>query len=345
QQPKLMDEKILFSQLQLFFPDIAENYTDSGIEELFPAPLLSDVTPTFNLKFQNQERKIIAKVRKTNSRKGITKTGSSKKSPDSKKRTKIPRSKIDRNDRIESQNQNLKEGKVIPNPSLQIQELAIALSASNINPTMFTADFLQVSGIIPGDWELARKPVTNPRASQISYKNGVNVAAQPGTVTFFEGMAKKTPQEMQLSQVVRNSVEKLAQADYRAIVISPKSLFAWKEGEDIAKNFITNTLIAPGAWRDYGKTPAQATINFLYQLDRCSMSLSVNDARLQQQDKSAIPALLFSGNFNYNLAQYSPQERISQIYQRIDGWQTDFDTYSEIVNQRFLGQQQSVFPM
>ncbi|MBZ8178915.1 MAG: hypothetical protein SAL07_00275 [Oscillatoria sp. PMC 1051.18] len=234
---------------------------------------------------------------------------------------------------------------MIPNPSLQIQELAIALSASNINPTMFTHDFLKVSGIVPGDWELARKPVINPRASQISFKNGVNVAAQPGTVTFFEGMANKTPEQMQVSNVVRNSVEKLAQADYRAIVISPKSLFAWKEGEDIAKNFITNTLIAPGPWREYGKGPAQATINFLYQLDRCSMSLSVNDARLQQQDKSAIPALLFSGNFNYNLAQYSPQERISQIYQRIDSWQADFDTYREIVNQRFLGQQQSVFPM
>ena len=63
-------------------------------------------------------------------------------------------------------------------------------------------------------------------------------------------------------------------------------------------------------------------------------------------DKSSIPALLFAGNFNYNLAGANPEEVIAKLKKGIDDWQSDLSAFQEVVNQRFLAQQQpaSLFP-
>ncbi|XZO03386.1 MAG: hypothetical protein ACM65L_06630 [Microcoleus sp.] len=47
-------------------------------------------------------------------------------------------------------------------PIPQFEELAIALIASNLNPTHFTPDFLFGSGIVPEHWQLAHPPRATP---------------------------------------------------------------------------------------------------------------------------------------------------------------------------------------
>ncbi|NET70124.1 MAG: hypothetical protein F6K62_03525 [Sphaerospermopsis sp. SIO1G2] len=47
------------------------------------------------------------------------------------------------------------------NKNFEIQELAIAITAKNLKPTIITPDVLKSTGIIPQDWELAREPVFN----------------------------------------------------------------------------------------------------------------------------------------------------------------------------------------
>ncbi len=237
-----------------------------------------------------------------------------------------------------------------PTQIQDIQEIAIAISAKNLNPTMLSQDFLKLSGIVPSDWELARKPVQSPRLSQVSFQNNVNIVAQPGTISFMEAIGKKTAKELKIPQVVRNYVEKLPQAEYQALNISLKSLVPFPGHQDAPRKYITGTLLSPGPWQKFGKAPLQAGINFLYQLERCECSLSINEARLQQQDKPTIPALLFAGSFIYNLASDREQERLNQLGQGIDNWETDWETFREIVYQKFLGQeylgqQQSVFPV
>ncbi|MBD1944544.1 hypothetical protein H6F78_07660 [Coleofasciculus sp. FACHB-64] len=46
-----------------------------------------------------------------------------------------------------------------PTPTPAFEELAIALIASNFNPTLLTPDFLKYSGIVGSDWKLA-EPMT-----------------------------------------------------------------------------------------------------------------------------------------------------------------------------------------
>lgn len=48
-------------------------------------------------------------------------------------------------------------------------------------------------------------------------------------------------------------------------------------------------------------------------------------------------AILFAGNFNYNVNPEANQEDIvAQITKFLDNWQTDLEEFREIVNQKFL---------
>jgi hypothetical protein len=66
---------------------------------------------------------------------------------------------------------------------LQIQELAIAIIAKNINPTVLNTDFLKYTGVIPSDWELERSPVYANGVAQIIFSNGLAIVAQPNRIT------------------------------------------------------------------------------------------------------------------------------------------------------------------
>ncbi|MGK7872625.1 MAG: hypothetical protein AB4426_04730 [Xenococcaceae cyanobacterium] len=229
-------------------------------------------------------------------------------------------------------------------PIREIEEIAIAISAKELNPTILTHDFLKFSGIVPKDWELGKQPVLSARLAQLSFQNGVNIVAQPRTISFIETISTKDVEKLKAPEVARKYIEKLPHAEYEGLNISPKSLVPFPQHQDAARRYVTETLLAPGPWQEFGKAPVQAGINLLYQLDRCQLSLSINEANLRQEGKPTIPALLFSSNFNYNFNQYSAHERPRQLGERIDNWKTDLEMFREIIQQWFLKQQESVFP-
>jgi hypothetical protein len=84
----------------------------------------------------------------------------------------------------------------------------------------------------------------------------------------------------------------------------------------------------------------QAGIDLLYQFEGCQLNLKVNQAVLQIPDRQPVSALLFSGNFNYRLNNPDPQARIKVANQYLAAWQSDLETFSGIVHERFLAQQQ-----
>lgn len=65
------------------------------------------------------------------------------------------------------------------NRTLEIQELAIVVTAKNYDPSLLNPGFLKHSGVVPEDWQLSGQPVVTERGSQIVFNNGVYVGAQP----------------------------------------------------------------------------------------------------------------------------------------------------------------------
>ncbi|MEM1368853.1 MAG: hypothetical protein AAGG02_12725 [Cyanobacteria bacterium P01_H01_bin.15] len=233
----------------------------------------------------------------------------------------------------------------------EIQEVAIAITAKSLNPAMLNQDFLKLSAIVPQDWEFKKPPVANQSVAQLSFKNGVNITAQPRTVTFSQAVNEKAEKvELLTPEVARRFVEKLPNAEYQALNISPRALVPLSGGPESARDYIAGTLLAQGPWQDFGKVPVQANLNLLYQLDDAQLNLSINQAKLQLPDGTAIPALLFAGNFVYNLAQAETADKINYLSGLIGNWQKDLNQFREVVEERFLQaapvrpEEESLFP-
>ncbi|MBR8826299.1 MAG: hypothetical protein DSM107014_00090 [Gomphosphaeria aponina SAG 52.96 = DSM 107014] len=222
----------------------------------------------------------------------------------------------------------------------EIEEIVISVSAKNLNPSMLNLDFLKMTGIVPGDWQIMEEPVVSSRISRISFQNGVSIVAQPGSISFREMVNIKTKQELNAPDVASQYVEKLPHAEYQVLNISPRILLPVLTSQDGARKYITENLLAPGPWLNIGKIPVQAGINLFYELEGCQLNLVINEAHLQQRDpnKPAISALLFSGSFSYNVANENEQTRLNQLTQRIKNWKNDVVIFRNIVHEKFAAQ-------
>lgn len=222
----------------------------------------------------------------------------------------------------------------------EIREIAITVGLKEFDPSLVTEQFLKFSAIIPNEWELTRPAIVGKGGSQLVFKNGLSIVAQPRSLTFLEGMNEKTVDDVAVGKVASALVEKLPNANYTGIVITPKTLIPLPEQADGARKFITGNLLAPGPWQNLGKTPMQAAVELNYQLEGCQFNLKINQAMLQLPDRQGVSALLFAGNFNYGLNNPEPQQQLSVAKQYIEAWQSDLDTFGGIVHDKFLTEQQ-----
>ncbi len=219
-----------------------------------------------------------------------------------------------------------------------IEEIGLTIAAKDLTPTMISQDFLKMSGIIPKDWELAQQPVLNPNIAQLSFKNGININAQPNSITITESLTQKKLSEVSAGEIATKFVAKLAYGDYLGYSFSPKMLLPFPQNPQQARHYITENLLASGPWKQIGKTPVQAGINLMYSLEHCQLNISIAEARLQQPQKPPMMAILFSGGFNYNFSTIADsQEKVSQLNKAISSWQNDFAEFRKIITQKFLG--------
>ena len=160
------------------------------------------------------------------------------------------------------------------NQALTVQELAIVISAKDLKPSIITADFLKYSGIIPGEWEFASKPVVNNNGARFSFKNGLNIVAEPNRIIFAEAIANKTTETVLAPSLISKFTEALPNLDFQAVGINPRGFVAFGE-EDAANKFITEKLLAPGALQEEGEEAMRATLKLIYQLKRAPLSLNI----------------------------------------------------------------------
>ena len=223
------------------------------------------------------------------------------------------------------------------NQTQYIEEVSIIIAAQDLTPTMMSQDFLKFSGIIPKEWELSQQPVLNPNYAQLNFKNGININAQPRTITISESLGSKKLEDLNLATVASKYIEKLPHAEYMGLSCSPKILIPFPTAPESVRQYITGTLLGYGSWKKIGRAPVQAGVNLMYLLDRCQLTMNISEAKLQNSQNQSMAAILFSGNFNYNInPQNQKSDYLTQIKQFLDNWQTDFEEFRTIVNQKFL---------
>lgn len=218
-----------------------------------------------------------------------------------------------------------------------IEEISIIIAAEGLSPTMMSQEFLKFSGIIPQEWELAQQPILNPNFARLNFTNGIGIDAQPRSITFSETLHNKQA-ELAIHQVANRYIEKLPHAEYMGLSLSPKILLPFPDSPTMVREYITGTLLGSGSWKRIGNAPVQAGINLMYFLDRCQLTISISEAKLQKSQEQIFTAILFSGNFNYsvNLAQNSTRDRTAQTQDFLSNWNNDLEEFREIVNHKFL---------
>ena len=217
-----------------------------------------------------------------------------------------------------------------------IEEISLVIAAQDLTPTMMSQEFLKFSGIVPKEWELAQQPVLNPNFARLNFTNGVGIEAQPRTITFSEPLNKQVA-ELAIHQVADRYLKKLPHAEYLGLSFSPKILLPFPDSPTMVREYIIGTLLGSGSWKRIGNAPVQANINLMYFLDRCQLTISISEAKLQKPQEQPITAILFSGNFNYNvLGQNSAPDRTAQTLDFLSNWEKDLEEFREIVNGKFL---------
>jgi hypothetical protein len=221
--------------------------------------------------------------------------------------------------------------------NLTLQELAIAITAKNLNPTVLNPDFLKYTDIIPSDWEPARPPIYTNQSVQIVFQSGVAIVAQPNRVIFLEALNDKTLQNVQVAAIAGRYVEKLPNVEYEAVGINPKGYVTFPEPNGAYQYFLEN-ILASGSWQRFGQAPVKAAVQLAYTLERSQLNLTINEATLQLPEEQALPAVLFSGNFNYEITANSRDDRLQETQRFLESWQADLETFRSLIDTQFLQQ-------
>jgi hypothetical protein len=228
---------------------------------------------------------------------------------------------------------------------INLQELAIVIAVREIDPTLVTPEFLKYSQIIPTEWEVAGQPARSFQGSQVTFKNGVTVIAQPQRISFAELVGDRSPTELEIPKLAEKLVAVLPNLSFVGVGINMRGYLDFGTDRHRLREFMFQNLLAPGAWQQLGNEPVQAGINLGYTFDERRLNLSINEATIQTAEGQVNSIALFAGNFDYDIAStIAPAAHTQRINRIITNWQRDFELYQEVVSKFTIADATISFP-
>jgi hypothetical protein len=228
---------------------------------------------------------------------------------------------------------------------LNLQELAIVIAIKEIDPTLVTPEFLKYSQIIPSEWEVIGQPARSFQGSQVTFKNGVTVIAQPQRISFAELVGDRSPTELEIPKLAEKLVDVLPNLSFVGVGINMRGYIDFGTDRHRLREFVFQNLLAPGAWQQLGNAPVQAGINLGYTFDERRLNLTINEATIQTAEAQTNSIALFAGNFDYDIVNtIAPAAHTQRIKQIITNWQRDLELYQEVVSRFTLADTTIAFP-
>jgi hypothetical protein len=228
---------------------------------------------------------------------------------------------------------------------INLQELAIVIAVKEIDPTLVTPEFLQYSQIIPAEWEVVGQPARSFQGSQVSYKNGVTVIAQPQRISFAELVENRAPAELAIPKLAEKLVAVLPNLSFVGVGINMRGYIDFGTDRHRLREFMFQNLLAPGAWQQLGNAPVQAGVNLGYTFDERRLNLTINEATIQAAADRVNSIALFGGNFDYDLVNtIAPNAHVQRINQIVTNWQRDLELYREVVGRFTIANAPIAFP-
>jgi hypothetical protein len=222
--------------------------------------------------------------------------------------------------------------KIIP------QDLTISIESKQLKPHLLNLDFARCSGMVPSDWEPARQPIATNNMAQLIFTNGIAITAEPRRIILAQPIRNISRLEVVIPEIARKYTSVLSNMEFEAIRINLRSFVIFEE-QDSARQYITQTLLSPGAWQSVGETPLHASVELVYNLQRAPFYLKITEAALQETEEKVTPIIIFNGSFSYQVNGENNAEKLAVVHSIINNWQSDLEDYQNIINNKFLGQE------
>jgi hypothetical protein len=223
------------------------------------------------------------------------------------------------------------------NKAVEIRQFEFVLAVDKHNPILLNPELLRAKDVIPIDWELVQPPTYENGTALVAFQNGVYLAHQGTIIAFFEDTRAKSLENLEVPQIVHKYLERFPQENYRAVGLNLEGHTTF-DTQDRARDYLFETLLNPDRSHESDQNLIQTITNFIYKLDRGVLTLTVRNTELQASETERIPVILFAANFHREVSELPEEERRQVSFQIINNWQTDVETYKDIVNSKFLGQ-------
>ncbi|HEY9799584.1 MAG TPA: hypothetical protein V6D25_04440 [Leptolyngbyaceae cyanobacterium] len=218
-----------------------------------------------------------------------------------------------------------------------LHELSIVLLIRNHNHTLLNWDFLKCTGIVPQDWQLASEPISTQNFSQIAFQNGLRIVADNSKIIFTETIGEKSLVDIVVAQIAKFYTQILPYAEYQALGLNPEAFVTFPEHPEIAQNYLSKTLFFSQPWLEFGNTTPRVDLNISYTLDQGTLNLKVAQQFIKQEDgETMTPIVVYSGNFEYMFEQFLPAERSAILWNYLEQWQLNVETFNHLIKNQFL---------
>lgn len=230
------------------------------------------------------------------------------------------------------------------NRTVDIQHIEIVLSVRQLRPTVLSSDLLKAEGVVPSDWEIVELPTYIQQGiaeevgqTEVPFQNGVCMTYKTQGIAFLEDLRHKAPEGAEIPQIAQQYIQKFPQENYFGVSINFKGYVIFDAQNDV-RRYLAECLLNPNNCHETDQSIAHTGFHFRYYLDRCLLNLDIRNISEQ-----GVLGLEFSAHFSYHyfshrLSELAQAEQFHVLSQTISNWQTDLDTYTELVNKRFLGQ-------
>ena len=221
--------------------------------------------------------------------------------------------------------------------TVTVQEIVIILATQGQTPSVVNADFLKYTGIVPEEWELVRQPIYKEEVAQMAYTTNVTITIQPNRMVVAQAIEGDLSKDVIATQIAHKLATTLPKVNYRAFGFNAIGYVPFSDGQESIRQYLNQTLLAPGPWQEFQGTAIEPSFEFAYNLPQGRLSLSASEAVLRKkQEETATPIVSFTGTVEHVLKQEAADARLEELIGYLDQWREDLKTYTDLVNNSFL---------
>lgn len=224
--------------------------------------------------------------------------------------------------------------------AFSVSNIEFALAPKNHSVSFVNFEVLKGVGVIGASDTEASPSIVTRNYAQTTLTSGLTFVAQQDLVLVIEAIKDKEFQFIIAPDSVKKYLQAFPNVEYETIRINFRGYIPF-EFQEAAGDYIKQNLISPQIRQSEGEAEMQASLSFVFKFQKAPLFLNIAEAALRaSEDETTIPIVMFAGSFSYSVSGETNAERIANMHQIIENWQTNLETFSNIVTTKFMPQQE-----